>query len=84
MTAFNQLSWMVHTERDLGYNTALSQWPQKSHSGHLSNEKQAHQWEPKTPTRSDLAVNRGMLLSRSGVPMGETENDVTLGKKRGK
>lgn len=84
MTVFNQLSWMVRIERDLGYNAALSQWPLKLHSGHLSNEKTALQWKPKTPNRSDLAVNRGMLLSRSSVNMGETESDVTLGKKRGK
>lgn len=31
---------------------------------------------------SDLAACRGMLLSRSGVTIGDTENDVTMGEEK--
>lgn len=82
MTAFNHLSWMVHTERDHDYSAALSRWPLKSHSGHLSHEKEARQWEPKAAAESASAANSGtLLLWRSGVSTGEKENYITLEKK---
>lgn len=72
MTAFNQLSWMVHTERDQDYSAALSQWPLKSHSGHLSHEKGARQWEPKAAAESASAADSGTLLFwRSSVSLRE-------------
>lgn len=73
---------MVHTERDHNYSATLSRWPLKSHSGHLSHEKEARQWEPKAAAEFASAADSGTLLFwRSGVSTGEKENDITLEKK---
>lgn len=76
------VGWFI--QRDHDYSAALSRWPLKSHSGHLSHEKEARQWEPKAAAESASAANSGTLLFwRSGVSLGEKENDIKLEKNKG-
>lgn len=85
MTAFNQLSWMgPYREGSRLQRCIITVASDGPFRATFQMKKSLISESQPTCTRFDSAANRGMSLSRSGVTIGETENDVTLGEEKSK